>query len=187
MQVRSGASRDDVYDTVTIAFHWAVAIMVLCQFALALVPGVVKSSISLHKGLGLILLVLVVLRIVWRLFFGRRTGTSADAPLLLRLAAKAGHFGLYGLLIVTPILGWLYLDARAMDVHVLGLELPMLLYYDRDLANWIYGWKKVAAYSLLALIFVHAGAAIVYHARLRRDRVLHSMLPARYRGDAALS
>lgn len=187
MQVRSGASRDDVYDTVTIAFHWVVAILVLCQFALALMPGIVKGSISLHKSLGLLLLVAVVLRILWRLFFGRRTRTSADEPLPLRLAAIAGHVALYGLLIVTPLLGWLYLDARAMDVHVLGLELPMLLYYDRDLANWIYGWKKVAAYSLLALIFVHAGAAIVYHARLRRDGVLRSMLPARYRGDAALS
>jgi cytochrome b561 len=142
----------------------------------------VKGAIVLHKTLGLMMLAIVVLRIVWRLFLGRRTKTSSAEPLLLRLGAKGAHLALYALLIITPMLGWLYQDAKAIDVHVFGLELPMLLYYDRELAMWIYGWKKVAAYSLLALIFLHAVAAIGYHSVLRKDGVLRSMLPGRLRG-----
>jgi cytochrome b561 len=103
----------------------------------------------------------------------------------VRLGAKGAHLALYGLLIVTPMLGWLYQDAKAIDVHFFGLELPMLVYYDRELAMWIYGWKKVAAYGLLALIFLHAVAAIGYHAVLRKDGVLRSMLPGRFRSGVA--
>lgn len=41
----------------------------------------------------------------------------------------------------------------------------------------IYEWKRVVVYSLLALLLVHAGAAIVYHSMIRKDGVLRSMLP----------
>jgi cytochrome b561 len=74
LATRLQASRDDVYDGLTIAFHWATALVVLSLFVLALFPGVIKGAIVLHKTLGLLVLVLVGLRIVWRLFSaaGRR-------------------------------------------------------------------------------------------------------------------
>ncbi|MBM3560789.1 MAG: hypothetical protein FJX53_13135 [Alphaproteobacteria bacterium] len=61
----------------------------------------------------------------------------------------------------------------------------MSVYYDRELAMWIYGWKKVAAYTLLALILTHAAAAILYHSVIRKDGVLNSMLPRRFRSARA--
>ena len=76
------------------------------------------------------------------------------------------------------------MDAKAVDVHPFGLhalELPSILYYDRHLAMAIYGWKQVVVYSLLALIVVHAAAAVVYHGFIRSDGVLNAMLPRRYR------
>ena len=186
MQSRSDPSRDDVYDPVTIAFHWITAVLVLLMFVLALAPGAVKGAIVLHKSLGLVIPVVVALRIVWRLFFGRRTRTSAAEPLILRLGAKAAHVAVYALLFVIPLLGWLYQDAKAIDVHFLGMELPMLTYYDREFAMWVYGWKKVAAYTLLALLFAHAAAALIYHARVRKDGVLRSMLPRRLRSSLTI-
>lgn len=181
MQTKPATLDGDVYDSTTIAFHWITAILVLLMFVLALVPGSMKGAILLHKNLGLVILALVVVRILWRLFLGRRTRTSAAEPFLLRLGAKAAHMAVYALLIIVPLLGWLYQDAKAIDIHFLGFELPMLVYYDRDFAMWIYGWKKVAAYTLLALLFAHAAAALIYHSRIRRDGVLRSMLPRRLR------
>lgn len=185
MATISESSNDDVYDGVTIGFHWLTATLVIAMFVLVLVPGIVKGSVELHKAIGMILAVVVVARIVWRLSKGRRTSTSAGEPLLVRLAAKGAHLALYGLLIVLPVLGWMYQDAKGMEVYFVGVELPPLIYYDRELAMQIYNWKQVVAYALLALVLVHAAVALIYHARMRRDGVLRSMLPARWRGAPA--
>jgi cytochrome b561 len=177
------SARDDIYDPVTIFLHWATMVLVLAMFLLVLCPGIIKGSVALHKSIGLTILVLVPIRIVWRLLFGRKTHTTAAEPLLLRLGAQGAHVAIYALLIITPILGWLYQDAKAVDVDLFGTDIamPELLYYDRALAMTIYSWKQVAAYTLLALICAHVVAAIVYHFMIRKDGVLRSMLPRRAR------
>jgi superoxide oxidase len=187
LQTNSRPAKDDIYDSVTIFFHWATMLLVLAMFLLVLCPGVVKGSIALHRSLGITILVIVPLRIAWRLFFGRKTQTSAAEPLLLRIGAKGAHAALYALLIITPLLGWLYQDAKAVDFNLFGtnVDLPMLLYYDRGLAMTLYGWKQVAAYSLLALVCAHFVAAVAYHSMLRKDGVLRSMLPRRMRARLA--
>ena len=108
MQTKPAPLDGDVYDSTTIAFHWITAVLVLLMFVLALVPGSMKGAILLHKNLGLVILALVVLRILWRLFLGRRTRTSAAEPFILRLGAKVSHTAVYALLITVPLLGWLY-------------------------------------------------------------------------------
>jgi cytochrome b561 len=183
----ASAVRHQTYDSLTIAFHWIIAAMVLLQFVLVLWPGVMKGAVTLHRNLGLLILTLVVLRGAWRLTLGRRSYAAAAEPILLKLAAKASHLTIYALLIVTPLLGWVYLDAKANIVDEMGLELPTLVYYDRGLAKTVYAWKQVAAYALLALIFAHAFAAIVYHSIIRRDGVLNSMLPRRFRRAAGVA
>ena len=172
------------YDPVSIALHWATVVLVLMLFTLAIFPGIAKWAIALHKSLGLSLFALVLLLIVWRLTFGRKRRHDPSEPAFLRLAARAAHMALYALLLSAPVLGWLYMDAKAVDVHpfvLQALELPSILYYDRHLAMAIYGWKQVVVYSLLALIVVHAAAAVVYHGFIRSDGVLNAMLPRRYR------
>lgn len=182
----SGAERSktDAYDPVTILFHWVMAALVLLMFCLALVPGVVKGSIDLHKSLGVLVFILVIARLLWRLTLAKVPAHDPPEPLLLRIAAKAAHGALYALLLVAPVMGWLYLDAKAVDFHPFGItaaELPSVLYYDRELAMEIYAWKQVVVYVLLAVVVAHAAAAIVYHTAIRKDGVLRSMLPRRWR------
>lgn len=184
MRTKTGIDRVDAYDSVSIALHWATFVLVALMFLLALVPGIVKGSIDLHKALGFVVFALVAARLVWRLAKGRAPRHEPADPLPLRLAAKAAHYALYGLLLAAPVLGWLYLEAKAVDVHPFGImwiEMPSPLYYDRELAMTIYGWKKVVVYILLALILVHAAAALVYHNVIKGDGVLRSMLPQRWR------
>lgn len=184
MQSESGSRPGKVYDSVTIAFHWLTVTLVLCLFLLALVP-VVKGSVALHKSLGITLLLVVVLRILWRLFGGARPGNTAGEPLLLRLGALGTHLAIYALLLTTPVLGWLYLEAKGTHAHFFGLELPSLLDYDRVFAMQLYVYKQWSAYTLLALIGLHAGAAIGYHHIIRKDAVVPAMLPRRFRGGIA--
>ena len=179
MGTKTEPSRSESYDAVSIAFHWITFLLVLAIFTLALFPGLVKGSIALHKSLGLLLLAVVPLRLAWRLTLGRRPGHTSNDPAPLRLAASGAHLALYGLLVVTPLLGWLFVDAKGMELSLFGTPVPALALYDRALAWTIYGVKQWAAYGLLALIAAHAAAAIGYHSVIRKDGVLRSILPRR--------
>lgn len=179
MVSKTHSTTDQSYDSVSIAFHWITVILVLAIFVLALFPGLVKGSIALHKSLGLVVLALVPLRLVWRFTAGRQPNHGGAEPALLRLAATGAHAALYLLLLVTPLLGWLFVDAKGMELSLFGMKMPALALYDRTFAWMVYGWKTWVAYGLLGLIVAHAGAAIGYHAIIRRDGVLRSMIPGR--------
>ncbi|QCG88379.1 cytochrome b [Azospirillum sp. TSH100] len=179
MPSNAHSTTDQSYDPVSIAFHWITVILVLAIFVLALFPGLVKGSIALHKSLGLTVLALVPLRLVWRFTAGRQPRHNGNDPAFLRLAATGAHAALYLLLVVTPLLGWLFVDAKGMELSLFGMKMPALALYDRTFAWMVYAWKSWIAYGLLALIVAHAGAAIGYHAIIRRDGVLRSMMPSR--------
>ena len=163
------------YSGVSIVLHWLTAFLVIAIFALALAPGLVKGSIALHNTLGVLLLVLVPLRAAWRALEGG-TINHADEPRFMRLLAKSVHGALYLLLVTVPVLGLMYVDAKGVPFTLFGAALPQIVYYNRELAQTLYAVKTVLAYGMLALIFVHAAAAIAYHHFFRRDRVLRSML-----------
>ena len=181
MLFRKTAADSDTYDAITIFLHWLTAIVVLLLFVFGIWPGVLRTSTLWHKWLGLSLMIIIPLRIIWLLAFGRRGTANADEPLLLRLGAHGAHIALYVLLMATSVLGWLYVDARADTLDLFGIDMPMLVYYDRPLQYQLYFWKQLVAYGLLALIALHLIAALGYHYAMRRDGVLNSMLPRRFR------
>jgi cytochrome b561 len=163
------------YGAVSIILHWLTAFLIIAIFALALAPGLVKGSIALHNTMGVLLLVLVPLRAAWRMLEGGAV-ERAEEPRFMRILAKSVHGALYLLLVAVPVLGLMYVDAKGVPFTFFGAALPQIVYYNRELAQTIYAVKTGLAYGMLALIFVHAAAAIAYHHFIRRDRVLRSMV-----------
>ena len=157
--------------------HWLMAVLILAM----LFVGVSMVSdlsprhtwlISLHKAIGLALLLLVIVRIGVRLSLPHPP-LPEDLPPLQRWAAKASHLLLYGLMLAMPVLGWGMLSAGG---YPLPLQLPALLPHDLQLYALLrqaHGWL---AYVLFATVLVHLGAALV-HGLVRRDGVLRSMRP----------
>jgi cytochrome b561 len=180
MKTRVQNASADSYDRVSIAFHWFTALLLAAVFTLALAPGVLKGSIALHGTLGVLLLVIVPLRALWRII-KRGAVHHAEDSWLTQFAAACVHGLMYLLLIAVPLLGLTYVDAKSIDFRPFGVQLPELVRWDRDLAESVYFWKKWLSYGLLALIFLHAMAAVAYHHLFRKDRVLASMFrtPAR--------
>jgi cytochrome b561 len=168
------------YGAISIILHWVTAFLVIAIFGLALAPGLIKGSVALHGSLGIVLLGIVLLRAAWRILEGR-VAADREAPPKTRTAASIVHAAFYVLLFAVPLLGLVYVDAKAVQLTFFGVTLPQMVYYDRDLAQAVYAAKTWLAYTLLALIFVHAAAAIVYHHLIRRDRVLRGILAWRTR------
>ncbi|PZO09701.1 MAG: cytochrome B [Lysobacteraceae bacterium] len=132
------------------------------------------TAVQLHKWLGLTLLVLVTLRLAYRLRH-RAPALPSDLPKLQALGARAAHVGLYLLMFAMPLLGWAMQGAAGTPVMMPGgWVLPALLAPDLATYGLLRDLHALFAYTLFALILLHAGAGL-YHGFVRRDGVLESM------------
>lgn len=180
MEAGKGQTR---YGAMAIMFHWVIFGLVAIMFALAWIlftapendPSIIPT-ILLHKSIGITVFVLVVLRLAWRQV-NPPPPLPGDMPPLLRLAARAGHWLLYVLLIAVPILGWLMSSAAGITVKPFGLfSLPNLVTKSKPLFNQLMELHETLALTLLAVIVLHVLAGL-FHYFVRRDDVLSRMIP----------
>ena len=159
--------------------HWLMAIMVLAMLfiGVAMVSTLEPrflTLISIHKPLGIAILVLALLRLGIRSKLGAPP-LPADLPLPQALAAKLSHILLYALLIAMPLIGWGMLSAGGYPVVLYGpLHLPAILPHDDRLYALLRTMHTALAYLLFAMILLHLGAAL-FHALVRRDGVFRAM------------
>ncbi|WP_176256769.1 cytochrome b [Derxia lacustris] len=162
--------------------HWATLALVLAAFALVLARELFDGGpwrallMQVHRLAGVAVIGLALARIgVRQRVELASTGVTA---LPMRLAAGAVHLALYGLLIGLPLLGWALTSARGQPVALpFGLLLPPLIERDLDLADTLEFWHEAAAWTLAALVGLHAAAAVFHH-RVLGDATLVAMLPA---------
>jgi cytochrome b561 len=180
------------YNVVAMALHWAIAALILLDFAFALSfsqfnPGqalYLPSAYPLHMSTGLSVLSLSVLRVVWRLIH-KAPALPADMRVVTRWLARLSHWFLYGFMLVAPLTGWLVLLVRRKPISMFGLfTWPNLSFVSampheqrsiyHDVALPLHTW---ISYAGMALVGLHLSAAL-YHHFYRRDDVLRRMLPS---------
>ncbi len=162
------------------AFHWVMAICILAMLFIGV--GMVSTFgakyltlVSIHKPLGIAILVLALLRLVVRL----RSGAPAlpsDMPEPMKLAARLSHIAFYLLMIAMPLIGWAMLSAADYPVVVAGLHLPAIVAPNAELHSTLWQAHKLTAFAFFALILVHLAAGL-FHALVRRDGVFEAMAP----------
>jgi cytochrome b561 len=159
--------------------HWLMAIMILIMLFIGVaMVSTVKPRflvlISIHKPLGIAILVLALLRLGVRLRIGVPPLPN-DLPLAQQLAAKLSHIVLYALLIAMPLIGWAMQSAGGYPIVLYGsLHLPEILPHVDRLHALLRTLHTVLAYLFFATILLHLGAAL-FHALIRRDGVFRSM------------
>ena len=170
------------YGIIAQAFHWLVAALVFAQLGIGLYAANLPLSLarlqwlSRHKSLGLAILALVVLRLAWRAL-DRPPAPPGFMPRWERRAALATHWLIYLLLVLAPLAGWLHASAAGLSVNWFGfLVVPDLVPKNPELAERFKALHVALVLLLAALLAVHIGAAL-RHAILRRDGVMHRMLP----------
>ena len=170
------------YTPTQITLHWLSAVLILMIIALPYGSDLFEPLLgggagvfTLHKSLGLLVLVLTVLRLVVRARSGAPDLLAGEPP-LQRFAAKAGHALLYLLLVLMPMSGVLF-GKRPVNLFWL-VEIGPLPLSDavREAAKLFH---VTAQYLLFLLILGHAGAALWHH-HVRKDGVLRAMLPERH-------
>lgn len=179
MPIRNTSER---WGWVSIGIHWLTVLLVLGLVIVGLVMQELPNSptkievYALHKSVGLTVLGLTVLRLLWRLV----AGAPAPVPGMPRwqvLAAQVSHGAIYVLLLAMPLSGWLYNSASGFPLKWFGLfGLPKLSGYDPDVKAFALEMHEWGFIALLALITLHAAAALHHHYR-HRDATLARMLP----------
>jgi cytochrome b561 len=181
MQLKNDESR---YGVVAQLFHWIIVILVIVQFILAIrahdLPlGVAKIAVlAQHKSFGITILGLVVLRLLWR-WFNVVPAEPDDVPRWQRIAARISHVGLYILLLVTPVIGWLMSSARNFPVSWFGLvTLPDFIAPSKPAYDLLHETHELLAWTLFSLALLHIVAALKHHF-IDGDNVLRRMLPTK--------
>jgi len=166
---------------ITRVFHWGMlavfaAIIPLGWYMTELPPGVHKLRLyALHKSIGLTLLGLALLRLGWRACEHRPV--LPPMPPWQARAAGTVHAVLYALMFTIPLSGWLYNSAAGFPLRWFGLvNLPALAASNPALKSLAHAIHHAAVWVLLALVALHAAAALKHHFA-DRDRTLALMVP----------
>ena len=161
--------------------HW---LMSACIFAMLFIGvGMVSTVtpsysrlVSIHKPLGFTILVLALIRLSLRIYYGAPP-LPADLPAPMKLAAKLSHYAFYALMIAMPLLGWAMLSAAGYPVVLHGgLHLPAIVGVSPELHTILWRAHFFLAFVFFALILLHLAAAL-FHKLVRHDGVFEAMAP----------
>jgi len=162
--------------------HWTIVILIIAQYVIIeaaeeLPDGVEKlSQISLHKSVGMLVLILAIARIGWKL---ANSGRPVPLPMpgWQKKAAAAGHGLLYLLILLQPLSGWAMSSSANYPVTLFGwFQFPALVAPNHDLHEGLEELHEVLFTILAIVALVHAAAA-VYHHFWMKDDTLRRMLP----------
>ena len=163
------------YNLFAKVLHWAIALLIFAQLAIACaMPDVHKGTkpdglIGWHVSVGVLILLLVVIRIIWRLARAPVTTGTESGP--QARIAKVTHGLLYLAMVVVPVLGWANANSRDWVVAICSgfMVLPKIMAsgssFGHELGD-IHGWL---AWATLALVGLHVAGGLYHHLVLKDD------------------
>jgi cytochrome b561 len=170
------------YSALAQLLHWVIAALIVTQFVLArmaadLPLGARKLGLlARHKSVGMTILLLVILRLLWRL----KNAPPALPPGMSRieqLAARWTHLAFYVLLFAMPLTGWMMSSAKNYSVSWFGLfTWPNLIGKNEAAFDLLKTTHETLSDVLFAIAVLHILAALKHHF-WNRDEVLVRMLP----------
>ncbi|HME40597.1 MAG TPA: cytochrome b [Steroidobacteraceae bacterium] len=179
MPTRSPPTR---YSAVAQTFHWVIAALVVVQFVLANLEGDLPigahklALLARHKSFGMTVLMLAILRLLWRLK-NPPPGLPAGMSPLERRLARATHIAFYVLLFAMPLTGWMMSSAKNYSVSWFGLfTWPNLIGKSETAFKVLHATHEILSDVLLAIAILHILAALKHHF-WHKDDVLRRMLP----------
>jgi cytochrome b561 len=178
------ASQPSQFTVLMRVLHWLMAAMVLTMLGIGVAMvaslGDYHCLVSIHRPLGITILILVVIR-----FVNRQFSTLPPFPATMssqeRFVARASEILLYTLLFVLPLVGWGMLSAARFPIVLYGpLHLPPILPHSVMLYAFLRKTHTVLAYLLFLAFLAHFGA-VLFHTLVVRDALFSRMAPWRVR------
>jgi len=133
-----------------------------------------------HKSFGITVLLLSVLRLIWRLTH-KPPALPAGMKTWEIWAAKLTHIGFYVLMIGVPLLGWAMVSASPLPIEnklFFLIPLPDMpgITASKDATERLKDFHEIGAKLILLLFILHVGAALKHHF-IAKDGILARMIP----------
>ena len=160
--------------------HWTMAAMVLTMLfiGVAMVASLADYHllVSIHRPLGIAILILVVIRYVNRMV-NSPPEFIATMPPQERLAATISEKMMYAMMFAMPLIGWGMLSAARFPIVLYGpLHLPPILPHSPMLYAFLRRTHTIVAY-LFFVTFVAHFSAVLFHTVIMRDHLIDRMAP----------
>lgn len=165
----------DSYGWLSKLLHWGMFIII----AGMLYTGFTLDENNLyflHKSFGFLILMLVGLRIIWKMKNITPELPKETTP-IKRKAAEGLHHLLYLIMVIFPFSGIVGSIAGGYNVPFFGLfSISKWDVKDKELAGMGHLVHEVLAYTICAVLVIHIAAAL-YHHFIEKDNILTRMLP----------
>lgn len=155
------------WGSVSKGLHWLIAILIAVQMVLGVYASDLKRSplkidmFVWHKSIGMTILLLVAIRLAWRL---TSVTPHLETSPVQRALARFTHWSLYALLLLLPLSGWLISSAAGIPLKLFWLvPIPPIAGPSDSLEEWAEGVHHLGITLMLALLAVHVLAALWHH------------------------
>lgn len=178
------------YSSGAIILHWALAALLLFQLSLGWrlegLAGLPQyAAYQLHKTIGISILLLSVLRLIWRIASPRPR--PANTSPLLAMLAGAVHVLLYVVMIGGPLTGWIIVSTAKVKVQTM---LFGVIHWPHLPVSPAWHGPAEVLHSLISFLFVglfvlHVAGALFHH--FQRQDLMGRMVPRAFGGRSALN
>jgi cytochrome b561 len=175
----------DKLSTTTRVLHWLVALIIITMLAVGFYMATfeVWSLFPIHKAFGVIALLIILPRVLWRLKSGWPV-TVREYPTWEHKLAVVTHWVLILGTLIMPISGFIFSGAGGHGVDVFGLVLaPMnpdptnpheVIPFNATVADIGHETHEIVGYIMAIAIVLHIAGALKHHI-IDKDRTLLRM------------
>lgn len=173
---------EEKYTYIAIFIHWAMALLILGMFLLGwymedLPKGPDRGYFfALHKSIGLTIALLLLARILWRIFH-KPPALPLTIKTWQRKLATAAHHSLYLLMFLQPLTGYLSSSYAGYGTKFWGwFALPEWAEKNKELNDMFSEIHEAVSVVLLTVILIHIAGALAYLVS-KHENVMRRMLP----------
>jgi cytochrome b561 len=169
----------DQYGTPAKWLHWILAILLIGMVGLGWYMMEVEHTpggawyFNLHKSIGLVVLLLVIMRAAWR-FTHRPAPLPTTIPAWQIMASSISHWALYALMFALPLIGLIGTIFSKSGLIFFGMPLPRIAAPNHDVAELFFSLHGFAAWILVVLVGLHVLAGLK-HLFIDKDGVFQRM------------
>jgi len=168
------------YNLTAQLFHWSIAALILGLIVLGFYMDSMERSpfkfelYGYHKALGILVLVMAVMRIIWK-HVSERPSPLSHHKNWEKCLSKTIHIVLYLAMIAMPLSGWVMSSAGGYGVSFFGLfDVPAIVDKNKELGRIAYQIHGVLPYIVMGCVGLHILGALKHHV-LDQDETLRRM------------
>ena len=176
MAVPEGIDPATRYNSVARTFHAVIAVLVIGNILGGLLNDDLPKSwnvITLHKSIGLTILLLSIGRLLWR-FTWKTPPYRPPLGRYERLLAKPVHVIFYALILIMPLTGWIFTSASKYGAAFFGIPVSLPITKANPVAGIAAEAHEILGLTFAVLVVLHVAGALRHHFLLK-DRVLRRM------------